>query len=193
MTAAEDPRSPGPAASHPPGGNICGFTTAADLIDELMEGRDDLRLLNLQRQLARLKLLIIDDLGFAPLSSTGTEHIFEVFGRVSKGSPSWSRPTCLSTSGPATSDWSGSPARCWTALPTMSFTLCLTPVEEPQNESAEARLPEPRNRSSASHRLPPLVPSDALHTSDRRQLILPRIASNKMLLKRREVITLPDA
>ena len=38
-----------------------GFTTAAALVHELMEARDDRRLLNLQRQLARLRLLIIDD------------------------------------------------------------------------------------------------------------------------------------
>ena len=33
-----------------------GFTTAAALVHELMEARDDRRLLNLQRQLARLRL-----------------------------------------------------------------------------------------------------------------------------------------
>ncbi len=33
--------------------------------------RDERRLLNLQRQLPRLKLLIIDELGFVPLSPTG--------------------------------------------------------------------------------------------------------------------------
>ena len=43
-----------------------GFTTAAALVHELMEARDERRLLNLQRQLARLRLLIIDELGFVP-------------------------------------------------------------------------------------------------------------------------------
>ena len=43
-----------------------GFTTAAALVDELMEARDERRLLNLQRQLSRLNLLIIDELGFVP-------------------------------------------------------------------------------------------------------------------------------
>ena len=51
-----------------------GFTTAAALVHELMEARDERRLLNLQRQLARLKLLIIDELGFVPLSTTGAER-----------------------------------------------------------------------------------------------------------------------
>ena len=63
-----------------------GFTTAA-LVHELMEARDDRRLLNLQRQLARLRLLIIDELGFVPLSRTGAELLFEVFSlRYERGS-----------------------------------------------------------------------------------------------------------
>ena len=54
---------------------------------ELMEARDDRRLLNLQRQLARLRLLIIDELGFVPLSTTGAELLFEVFSqRYERGS-----------------------------------------------------------------------------------------------------------
>ena len=52
-----------------------GFTTAAALVHELMEARDDRRLLNLQRQPARLRLLIIDELGFVPRSTTGSERL----------------------------------------------------------------------------------------------------------------------
>ena len=64
-----------------------GFTTAAALVNELMEARDDRRLLNLQRQLARLRLLIIDELGFVPLSPTGAELLFEIFSqRYERGS-----------------------------------------------------------------------------------------------------------
>ena len=64
-----------------------GFTTAAALVHELMEARDERRLLNLQRQLARLQLLIIDELGFVPLSHTGAELLFEVFSqRYERGS-----------------------------------------------------------------------------------------------------------
>ena len=52
-------------------GMSVGFTSAAALVHELMEARDERRLLNLQRQLSRLNLLIIDELGFVPLSRTG--------------------------------------------------------------------------------------------------------------------------
>ena len=64
-----------------------GFTTAAALVHELIEARDERRLLNLQRRLARVKLLIIDELGFVPLSKTCAELLFEVFSqRYERGS-----------------------------------------------------------------------------------------------------------
>ena len=64
-----------------------GFTTAAALVHELMEARDEKRLLRLQKQLAKYKLLIIDELGFVPLSKTGAELLFEVFSqRYERGS-----------------------------------------------------------------------------------------------------------
>ena len=68
-------------------GMSVGFTTAAALVHELMEARDEKRLLNLQRQLSRLCLLIIDEQGFVPLSPTGAELLFEVFSqRYERGS-----------------------------------------------------------------------------------------------------------
>ena len=57
------------------------FTTTASLSNELMEAKDERRLLRLQRQLARNKLLIVDELGFVPLSKTGAELLFEVFSQ----------------------------------------------------------------------------------------------------------------
>ena len=64
-----------------------GFTNAAAVVHELIEARDEKRLLRLQRQLAAYKLLIIDELGFVPLSQTGAELLFEVFSqRYERGS-----------------------------------------------------------------------------------------------------------
>ena len=57
------------------------FTTAAALLHELMEARDEGQRLNLQRQPYHLNLLIIDELGFVPLSRTTTELPFEVFNQ----------------------------------------------------------------------------------------------------------------
>ena len=58
-----------------------GFTTAAALVHELMEARDERRLLRLRKQMANQKLLIIDELGFVPLSKTGAELLFEMISQ----------------------------------------------------------------------------------------------------------------
>ena len=58
-----------------------GFTAAAALVHEMLEARDEKRLLRIQRQLAAYKLLIIDELGYVPLSQTGAELLFEVFSQ----------------------------------------------------------------------------------------------------------------
>ena len=101
-------------------GMSVGFTTAATLIHELMEARDERRLLNLQRLLSRLYLLIIDAVGFVPLSRTGAELLFEVF------SQRYERGSILVTtnlpfdSGSRCSGRNASPVRCWTGSPTTS-------------------------------------------------------------------------
>ena len=88
-------------------GMSVGCTTAAALVHELMEARDERRLLNLQRQLARFRLLIIDELGFVPLSTTGRNSSSRSSANATNGAPSWSPPTCPSTSGPTSSDPNG--------------------------------------------------------------------------------------
>ena len=68
-------------------GFTVAFTTAAALVNQLMEARDERRLLKTQRELQATKLLIIDELGYVPLSSTGAELLFEVFSqRYERGS-----------------------------------------------------------------------------------------------------------
>lgn len=57
------------------------FITAASLVHELIEARDDKRLLRLQKQLTSQNLLIIDELGFVPLSKTGAELLFELISQ----------------------------------------------------------------------------------------------------------------
>ena len=54
------------------------FVTTAALVNELIEARGEKRLLLHQRQLAEMKLMIIDELGFVPLSKTGAELLFEL-------------------------------------------------------------------------------------------------------------------
>ena len=68
-------------------GFTVAFTTAASLVTQLMEARDERRLLKLQRDLQAMKLLIVDELGYVPLSATGAELLFETFSqRYERGS-----------------------------------------------------------------------------------------------------------
>ena len=57
------------------------FYTAAGLVHELLEARDERRLLRLQKQLASHELLILDELGYVTLSVSGAELLFEVLSQ----------------------------------------------------------------------------------------------------------------
>jgi DNA replication protein DnaC len=82
-------------------GLAVGFTTAAALVHELLEAKDERRLLRLHKQLAGDKLLIIDELGYVPLSTTGAELLFEVFSRR------YERGSVLVTSNLPFDEWTG--------------------------------------------------------------------------------------
>ncbi len=57
------------------------FITASAMVHELIEARDEHKLLRLQKQLLSPGLLIIDELGFVPLSKTGAELLFEIISQ----------------------------------------------------------------------------------------------------------------
>ncbi len=68
-------------------GHRVRFTTTAALVSELIEARDDKKLLRFQKQIASYELLIVDELGFVPLSKTGAELLFEMLSqRYERGS-----------------------------------------------------------------------------------------------------------
>lgn len=68
-------------------GHRVRFTTAAAMVHELLEAKDEKRLLRFQKQMASYELLIVDELGFVPLSKSGAELLFEVFSqRYERGS-----------------------------------------------------------------------------------------------------------
>jgi DNA replication protein DnaC len=82
-------------------GHRVRFTTTAALVGELIEARDEKKLLRFQpgsltsglcllgweKQIASYELLIVDELGFVPLSKTGAELLFEMLSqRYERGS-----------------------------------------------------------------------------------------------------------
>ena len=80
-------------------GMTVGFVTAAGLVNQLTEARDEKRLMRLQTSLAKLQLLIIDELGYVPLSQTGAELLFEII------SQRYERGSTVVTSNLAFEDW----------------------------------------------------------------------------------------
>ena len=63
------------------------FFTAAGLVNALIEARNEKALLRLQARLARIPLLVVDELGYVPFSKTGAELLFEIFSqRYEQGS-----------------------------------------------------------------------------------------------------------
>lgn len=85
-----------------------GLITAAALVSEMMEARDERRLLRFQKLMASYKLLIIVELGFVPLSKTGMELLFELISqRYERGS---TMITSSLPNGRKRSDPSASPA-----------------------------------------------------------------------------------
>ncbi len=122
-----------------------GFTTSATVVHELMEARDEGGLLNLQRQLSRLNLLIIDELGFVPLSRPGRNCPSRSSFSATSEDPYWCPPTCPSTSGPRSSVQSASPERCWTSTPqSHNFPAVLTVLKglRKRSEKSRYRLPQ---------------------------------------------------
>jgi DNA replication protein DnaC len=58
------------------------FYTITGLITELLESREERRLQRLNKQLDRLQLLLLDELGYVPFSKAGAELLFEVVSRA---------------------------------------------------------------------------------------------------------------
>lgn len=54
------------------------FVTAAGIVNELMEANASLRLLKIQKQLQRMDLIIIDELGYVPFSREGAHLLFQL-------------------------------------------------------------------------------------------------------------------
>ncbi len=58
------------------------FYTVTGLVTELIESREERRLQRLQKQLQRLHLIILDELGYVPFSKAGAELLFDIVGRA---------------------------------------------------------------------------------------------------------------
>src|ERR1700761_8007041 len=57
------------------------FTRAADLVQSLLEARDERRLTTLQQRYQKVALLVVDELGFVPFERTGGELLFNLLAQ----------------------------------------------------------------------------------------------------------------
>ena len=57
------------------------FTSAAKLANDLMEARDELALSKIHNKLAKYKLLIIDEIGYVPLSTASAELMYDIINQ----------------------------------------------------------------------------------------------------------------
>ena len=58
------------------------FFTVTGLVTQLLEKREERSLEKMQRQLERMDLLVLDELGYVPFSKSGGEVLFEVVSRA---------------------------------------------------------------------------------------------------------------
>ncbi len=97
-------------------GHRVRFTTAAALVSELIEARDEKHLLRFQKQLAAYDLLIVDELGFVPFPRPAPNCCSNLSANATNAPRFWLPATCPSTSGPRSSAPNASPALCSTGL-----------------------------------------------------------------------------
>lgn len=76
------------------------FTTAAGLVNELVEAKHQLQLRRVLSRWARYDLIAIDEVGYVPLAEVGEEFLFQVVAERAEQTAVSSPPICPSLSGP---------------------------------------------------------------------------------------------
>jgi DNA replication protein DnaC len=57
------------------------FISAVSLVNEMIESRTEKQLLSFMKKMRKIKLLIIDELGYVPFSKTGAELLFDLISQ----------------------------------------------------------------------------------------------------------------
>jgi len=94
------------------------FTTAAGLVNELVEAKHQLQLRRVMTRWSHYDLIAIDEVGYVPLAEVGAEFLFQVIAERAEKAPSFSRRTCHFQNGRRSFPMRGSAKHCWIASPT---------------------------------------------------------------------------
>ncbi|MCX7010990.1 MAG: IS21-like element helper ATPase IstB [Candidatus Sumerlaeota bacterium] len=116
------------------------FLTAAALVNALVEARDEKALLRLQARLAKIQLLIVDELGYVPFAKTGAELLFEAF------SQRYERGSVLVTSNLPFEEWTavfGSERLTGALLDRLTHRAHIAPIEGQSYRLAQRRRRPP--------------------------------------------------
>jgi DNA replication protein DnaC len=77
------------------------FMTTSGLVTQLLEAREDRSLRRLLKQMERIELLILDELGYVPFSKAGAELLFDVISRA------YERTSVIITTNLPFENWTG--------------------------------------------------------------------------------------
>lgn len=120
------------------------FVTAAGLVNTLVEARNEKALLKLQRQLGKIPLLIVDELGYVPFSKTGSELLFEIL------SQRYERGSIVVTTNLPFDEWTsalGSERLTGALLDRLTHRVHILPIEEPSYRLAQSKRRRPRKQA----------------------------------------------
>ncbi|HZL51324.1 MAG TPA: IS21-like element helper ATPase IstB, partial [Terracidiphilus sp.] len=93
------------------------FTTAAALVNQLVEAQREQSLSRMLARWSRVELIVIDELGYVPLAEVAAELLFQVIAERAEKAAIIVTTTCPSQSGPRSSPTPGSARPCSIALP----------------------------------------------------------------------------
>jgi DNA replication protein DnaC len=129
------------------GRSVC-FFSATSLVTQLLEKRQDRELERFQRQLERLELIVLDELGYVPFAKAGAELLFDVVGRA------YERTSLIVTTNLPFEEWTeimGSERLTGALLDRLTHRVHILEANGPSYRLAEAkrRLKTPAGKAKA--------------------------------------------
>lgn len=124
------------------------FTRVTELVTQLIEARDEHGLMGLKARLAKLDLLVLDELGYVPASKIGAELLFDVI------STAYERTSLMVTTNLPFEQWTevlGSERLTGATLDRLTHRCQIieTKGESYRLQDAKARIRKPAKRSSS--------------------------------------------